>query len=464
MILETQRLYLRELCQADLPALCRILQDEKTMYAYEGAFSDAEAQEWLDRQLARYRQWGFGPWAVILKETQELIGQCGLTMQPWKGREVLEIGYLFRRQYWHQGYATEAARACKRYAFQTLRAGEVCAIIRDTNTASHHVALRLGMTPADSWVKHYRGVDMPHIRYTVSQTGAEEESALANPAVRPFASGELEQLSHFAERLNAHRETGSLFCCANAEAIRQDFAQNMPYSFACWEDGTPRGLIHCFPDFAKKNADCTLLLNVQGTAYQTIASRLTTAARQALGSDMACTFFFPIENTECRRFLLQTGAQQQANEYIMLLNRTDWHAFSGAPPLRPLQDSEHTAFAALHDAVFPGVYACGQDILHDLNQTRFVFVLPDSRGLAAYGVLKFQGGAKATAEMIGVREDVRGQGYGRAVLNHLAAQAFTRFGADTLELIVDADNENALHLYHFAGFCISQENHCFILK
>ena len=165
MILETQRLYLREMNQADFQSLCRILQDEKAMYAYEGAFSDAEVQEWLDRQISRYQKWRFGLWAVILKETDEMIGQCGLTMQPWKNEEVLEIGYLLERSHWHQGYAIEAARACKKYAFDVLKADEVCSIIRDTNVASQKVAVRNGMIRKDTWIKHYRGVDMPHFRY-----------------------------------------------------------------------------------------------------------------------------------------------------------------------------------------------------------------------------------------------------------------------------------------------------------
>lgn len=151
--------------QGDFEALCKILQDGETMYAYEGAFSNEEAQEWLDRQISRYRKWGFGLWAVILKETDEMIGQCGLTMQPWKEREVLEIGYLFNRMYWHRGYASEAAEACKECAFEILKAEEVCSIIRDTNTASQKVAIRNGMCVKDSWTKHYRGVDMPHYRY-----------------------------------------------------------------------------------------------------------------------------------------------------------------------------------------------------------------------------------------------------------------------------------------------------------
>ena len=169
MILETERLYLRELNQGDFPSLCRILQDDEVMYAYEGAFTDSEVQEWLDRQIARYQVWSFGLWAVILKETDEMIGQCGLTMQPWKGGEVLEVGYLFERRHWRRGYATEAAKACKQYAFDVLQADEVCSIIRDTNIPSQQVALRNGMTVADSSVKHYRGVDMPHDRYVVTR-------------------------------------------------------------------------------------------------------------------------------------------------------------------------------------------------------------------------------------------------------------------------------------------------------
>lgn len=167
VILETERLYLREMTQDDFPSLCNILQDEETMYAYEGAFTDSEAQEWLDRQRARYQKWGFGLWAVILKDNGKMIGQCGLTMQPWKEEEVLEVGYLFERSHWHKGYATEAAKACKQYAFDVLQAKDVCSIIRDTNAASQHVAVRNGMTIADTWTKHYRGVDMPHYRYVV---------------------------------------------------------------------------------------------------------------------------------------------------------------------------------------------------------------------------------------------------------------------------------------------------------
>ncbi|WP_312835538.1 GNAT family N-acetyltransferase [Sedimentibacter saalensis] len=170
MILETERLYLREMNQEDFPSLCKILQDKDVMYAYEHAFDDDEAQGWLDKQIMRYRQYGFGLWAVILKETGEMIGQCGLTMQDCNNKQVLEVGYLFQKAFWHKGYASEAAIACKKYAFEVLHADEVFSIIRDTNIASQNVAKRNGMTITDRFIKHYYGVDMPHLVFSIKRS------------------------------------------------------------------------------------------------------------------------------------------------------------------------------------------------------------------------------------------------------------------------------------------------------
>lgn len=95
------------------------------MYAYEHAFSEEEVRAWLEKQQNNYRQYGFGLWAAVEKTSGRMIGQCGLTMQKIRDLEALEIGYLFRKDAWHQGYATEAAMACKAYAFEDIagRAG-----------------------------------------------------------------------------------------------------------------------------------------------------------------------------------------------------------------------------------------------------------------------------------------------------------------------------------------------------
>lgn len=174
MITETARLTLRALRGEDYDALCAILQDTETMYAYAHAFSDTEVQDWLNNQLRRYREEGFGLWAMVRKADNDLIGQCGITLQDWQGRRVPEIGYLFRRDCWHRGYATEAAAACRDYAFGVLALPTVYSIIRDNNEPSIKVAQRLGMTERGRLVKHYYGMDMPHTVY-----------GLDNPAKKP---------------------------------------------------------------------------------------------------------------------------------------------------------------------------------------------------------------------------------------------------------------------------------------
>lgn len=159
--IETERLILREMTQSDYEALCMILCDKEVMHdSYENAFNLDEAQRWLDRHLKRYNEYGFGLWAVVLKDTNEMIGQCGLTYQNWNGKEILEIGYLFQKAYWHKGYATEAAIACKEYAFNVLNVDNVYSIIRDTNIASQKVAIRNGMSIIDKGIKNFRNIDM----------------------------------------------------------------------------------------------------------------------------------------------------------------------------------------------------------------------------------------------------------------------------------------------------------------
>ena len=169
VILETPRLRLRELTREDYGNLCGILQDGEAMYAYEHAFSPEEVEEWLERQLERYARDGIGLWAVEDKATGEFLGQCGLSWQrvPWQEAPLMEVGYLFLRSRWHNGYATEAAAACRDYALDVLGQPVVCSIIRDTNAPSRRVAERGGMRPWRRFVKHYMGIDMPHDVYII---------------------------------------------------------------------------------------------------------------------------------------------------------------------------------------------------------------------------------------------------------------------------------------------------------
>lgn len=74
MVFESERLIFREMTMSDYNDLCEILQDKQVMYAYEHAFSDAEVKEWFERQLTRYKEFGFGLWAAVLKENSKMIG------------------------------------------------------------------------------------------------------------------------------------------------------------------------------------------------------------------------------------------------------------------------------------------------------------------------------------------------------------------------------------------------------
>ena len=168
VILETPRLLLREMDISDMDSLRMILQDEKVMYAYNGAFDERETAMWMQKQLQRYNDFGFGLWAVVLKENGEMIGQCGITMQEYNDMMVPEVGYLLAYKHWHKGYAIEAATACRDYGFSTLHFDAIYSIIRDNNIASQKVAIRNGMIPIDSIVKYYRGEEMPHKVYRIN--------------------------------------------------------------------------------------------------------------------------------------------------------------------------------------------------------------------------------------------------------------------------------------------------------
>ena len=169
MILETNRLILRPLTEEDFDAWTAVLGDPEVMYAYEHGFSPEEVRQWIERQQERYAKDGFGLWALIEKTSGQLIGDCGITLQDWNGREVPEIGYHLRRDRWHQGFTIEAASACREYGFHTLNFPELFSIIRDNNPPSQRVALRNGMALRGSFVKHYQGVDMPHLVFSVKR-------------------------------------------------------------------------------------------------------------------------------------------------------------------------------------------------------------------------------------------------------------------------------------------------------
>jgi RimJ/RimL family protein N-acetyltransferase len=164
-VLETSRLILREFVPEDAGALARVISDPETMRFYPAPFGPAEVEEWIARNIRRYGANGYGLWAMDLKATGEMIGDCGITLQEVDGEQLPEIGYHLRRDAWGQGFASEAAFACRDYGFRALEADLLISLIRPENVASCRVAERNGMT---IWKETVR-VGLRHSVYKISR-------------------------------------------------------------------------------------------------------------------------------------------------------------------------------------------------------------------------------------------------------------------------------------------------------
>ena len=166
MILATERLVLREYTQADFAALHAILSDPETMRYYPKPYDGAGVQRWLDWCFDCYRRYGFGLWAMELKESGLFIGDCGLSMQPIDGEELPEVGYHVARSHWRRGYAKEAARAVRDWGFRNRDFGALWSYMNAANTASRATAAANGMTLRKEFLND-RGV--PYAAYAITR-------------------------------------------------------------------------------------------------------------------------------------------------------------------------------------------------------------------------------------------------------------------------------------------------------
>lgn len=147
IILETERTFLRELCLEDATALREIWGDPEVMeFSLNGAEDERGIQKYLARTFERYEKEASGFWAVILKETNELVGVIGLIMQEVDKEKHMEIGYRLKKVHWKKGLATEVCLACRDYAFNELGKNYLISIIDPKNTNSIKVAERVGMS------------------------------------------------------------------------------------------------------------------------------------------------------------------------------------------------------------------------------------------------------------------------------------------------------------------------------
>ena len=145
-MIETKRLRLREYTWEDFDALSDILCDAETMKYYPAPYDEDGVRRWIRWSLDNYETFGFGLWAMERKDTGEFLGDCGLTLQIIDRKIRPEVGYHVRRDRWGQGFATEAARACRDWAFTHTPFGTLYSYMNAENAASRAVAEKNGMT------------------------------------------------------------------------------------------------------------------------------------------------------------------------------------------------------------------------------------------------------------------------------------------------------------------------------
>lgn len=149
MVIETERLLLREMTHDDYDALYAVLADSDIMQHYPYTFDEKRVRGWIDKNIQRYRIFGFGLWAVCLKSSGEMIGDCGLTMQNINGVIKPEIGYHIRHDMQRKGYAKEAAIAVRNWSFANTPFNEIYSYMKKSNTPSAKCA--------ESWGCHAVG-------------------------------------------------------------------------------------------------------------------------------------------------------------------------------------------------------------------------------------------------------------------------------------------------------------------
>ena len=146
MQIETSRLILREFQQEDYRELAPILADPQVMqFATMGTLSVRQTQARIESFMTSYNKFGYGKWATILKESNELVGYCGIVREQIDDQDEIEIGYRFDKSIWGKGLATESGLAAIEYGFDQFKFPYILGCVEPENIRSVKVLENLGM-------------------------------------------------------------------------------------------------------------------------------------------------------------------------------------------------------------------------------------------------------------------------------------------------------------------------------
>jgi RimJ/RimL family protein N-acetyltransferase len=146
-MLETERLILRRWRDADRAPFAALNADAQVMEHFPSPLGEHESAAFADRVAAHWRLHGFGLWAVEVRDGEPFIGFVGLMRVDFEAAftPAVEIGWRLARTAWGAGFASEGARACLEFAFETLSLDEVVSFSVPANRRSRDVMRRIGM-------------------------------------------------------------------------------------------------------------------------------------------------------------------------------------------------------------------------------------------------------------------------------------------------------------------------------
>ena len=168
-IMETERLFLRELIPSDTNELFKILGDEESMKYYPRPLNKEEVEIWIKRNIKSYKDNGFGLWAVVSKNDNLFLGECGITLQNIDGELLPELGYHINKCFCNNGYASEAAKECIKYAFDTLELKTLYSYTNIDNVPSILVAKKNGMKYIKRFKKKVLGEIVDEVLYSINR-------------------------------------------------------------------------------------------------------------------------------------------------------------------------------------------------------------------------------------------------------------------------------------------------------
>lgn len=259
------------------------------------------------------------------------------------------------------------------------------------------------------------------------------------------------------------RTSSSLFMPTTHKAIKKEIEQAITSGslFVSTASDDPLGCLSSFLDTNRNTADSTLCLPDE-PALATIVGKGLLDLFLETHPAYSATFFVPAENTLVGKVVGAYGFVTNNRELLLSIDRNKFVP-SGIDVLAPASAAAVNSVVDLHDRIFPNEYISGANIRDNPASDRTVFAVNGDDEAVAYGVLRDKSVTRKTVEVIAVAPEHRRKGLARRILESMLVHAYQDPEVMTIDLIVDAENSAALHLYRAVGFTTESENISYVI-